>query len=114
MAYNAMATWQKSPSSNVETYLVAWIYNGNPAATVKVPQSAAGDSGGYSSDFLSGNPTITQLNPGDTVDCTITADDTVDNLLSTGVTPPAVIVPTPPPPVAPAPPASVALALTGP
>lgn len=106
---NATLTWSKSPSSNVNKYTISWTLDGNPAAVVDVPQSASGDSGGYSTDFNSGNPGVT-LKGGDVVDCTIVAVDTVNGLTSTPVTPPAVTVPTPP--AAPEPPAGVALVLS--
>ena len=108
MANNPTLTWQKSPSSNVENYQVQWIYNSANAALVNVPQSATGDASGYSTDFVSQNPTVT-LKGGDVVSCSIIAQDTVNNLASAPITPAAVTIPTAP--TAPQPPQNVVLAL---
>lgn len=95
---NVIASWPASvPGPNlgkVTGYNVVWTLNGAPAATVTVPQSASGDSGGYTADFNSGNPGVT-LAAGDVVDCTVVAADTTDSLLSPPDTAPPITIPVP-------------------
>lgn len=108
---NIIAPWTKSPSPNVNAYVVLWVRTpagGSPGAPVSqtVPQSARGDANGYQADFNTGNPGVT-LQPGDVVTSSIVAEDTVNNLASTPAAElPAggITVPTPPPPPAPQPP----------
>ena len=102
-----IARWVKSPSSNVEQYTIAWTYNGGAAGTSTVPQSAAGDASGYSSDWATSNPTITPT-AGDVLSCSIVAVDTVNHLTST----PLNLGPLTIPATAPAPPASGTLTLS--
>lgn len=111
MAFDVIGSWQKSPSANVEQYTLAWTVNGVAATPSVVPQSASGDSGGYSADFGAANPSIT-LNAGDVVAGSLIAQDTVNNLNSSPVTATATI-PTPPP-TAPLPPTGFTLTVTGP
>lgn len=98
-------SWQRSPDT-VTAYTLAWTLDGNPAATVNVPQSGSGDTGGYSSLFTAGNPGVT-LKAGDTVGCTLTCTGATGT--SSPVTPSPVTIPTPPAP--PQPPQNVALAV---
>lgn len=105
--YNVTASWAASapgPGIGAVTgYNVAWTRNGAPAATVTTTSLAA--------DFNSGNPGIT-LASGDVIDCTVTAADTTDNLLSPPDTATPVTIPTPLQP--PAPVTNLTLTVTGP
>ena len=107
MAYDPVARWQHSNSSNVNQYNVAWTVNGNAAGSGVVFQAPNLDGTQYARSFSQDNPTVV-LHAGDVVGVTITADDTVDSLLSTPVTPAAVTIPASPP----LPPNSVTLSLT--
>jgi hypothetical protein len=109
MAFDAVLKWQKG-SPDTTAYQVQWTLNGvNSGAVQSIPQSSAGDTAGYATDFATANPGVT-LNGNDVVDATIKGFDANDNLSSTPVTPPAVTVP----PTPPSPPTNVTLELTGP
>jgi hypothetical protein len=113
VAYNPVCRWQKSPSTNVNQYLVKWTYTpatpGAPAQTqqVAVAQSAAGDTSGYSTTFSVPFPTAT-LQPGDSISVGVDANDTVNNLFSAVVSAGPLVIP----PAAPLPPVNVSLGLT--
>lgn len=92
MAYDPILRWTKSPSSNVNSYAVAWTLNGAAAGTLSVPQTAAMDAAGYSTDFAAGNPTVT-LQGGDVLGVTVSAFDSVDNLSSSPVSPTPLTIP---------------------
>jgi hypothetical protein len=100
---DATLAWQASPSTNVTSYSVIWVYNGVNQAPITVNRTSALDASGYTLDFA----TSTSITPkgGDTIDAIITAVDTPDSLVSTPVTPPAITIPI----AAPAPPQSVTL-----
>jgi hypothetical protein len=113
MTPDATLAWQASPSDNVNSYLVTFTYNGAAQPSVSVPRTAAQDSGGYTLDFATSNPSLT-VAAGDVIGAWIVAVDTADNLTSAAVTPPSVTEPTPPPPppAAPLPPQNVTLTLS--
>ena len=113
MAYDVIGSWQKSPSSNVQQYTLGWTLNGTAVNPSVIPQSSAGDSGGYSADFGAANPTVVLVS-GDVVAGALIAQDTVNKLDSSSVSA-SVTIPTPPPvPVAPLPPTGFSLTVTGP
>lgn len=107
--YNVTASWGAStpgPGIGAVTgYNVAWTRNGAPAATVTVGATT------LTADFNSGNPGVT-LAPNDVIDCTVTAADTTDNLLSAPDTAKPVTIPVPVQP--PAAVTNLTLTVTGP
>jgi hypothetical protein len=107
MAYDPVCRWTHSSSSNVNQYNVAWTLNGNPAGSSVVGQGPIQDGTNYTKNFLADNPTVV-LHAGDVVGVTVTADDTVDGLLSPPVSPAPLTIPASPPSV----PNSVTLSLS--
>lgn len=107
--YNLTARWTKSPSFNVNQYVVNWMYNGNPVNPANIPVTPSADSAGYITDFNSANPTIV-LKVGDVVGMSVVAVDTVNNLTSTPMipTPPTITIPA----TAPSPPINGTLVLS--
>lgn len=99
-------SWSKSPTAGVTAYSVVWTYNGTALAPVVVPQSAAGDTAGYSL-LLSASEPSTTLTPGDTVSATVAAVGPGGTSTAATSTPPSVTVPQP----VPAPPVNVTLSL---
>jgi hypothetical protein len=106
VATNPVLRWTKSPSANVNSYPVTWTLNGTAASPISIPQSAAGDSGGYSTTFNDANPGVV-LKGGDVVAATVAAFDSVDNLSSAPVPAGPLTIPA----TAPEPPQSVSLTL---
>ncbi len=101
MSFNPVVRWNGSPSLNVNRYNLAWTVNG----VAVVPGVAQPSDGGRS--FNQDNPTVV-LHAGDVVGVTVTADDTVDSLLSSPVTPAPLTIPASPP----LPPTNVSLSLS--
>jgi hypothetical protein len=109
MVFDPVLRWTKSPSPNVEQYGVAWLLNGSAVGTIMIPQSAAMDTSGYSTDFAAANPTVT-LAGGDTVSASVAAMDVTDSLNSAPVSAGPLTIPTVP--TVPQPPVNVTLTLT--
>lgn len=99
-------SWQLSPTPGVTSYSVTWTYNGTALAPVIVPQSAAGDSSGYSLLFSTSEPSTT-LNPGDVVSATVAAVGPGGTSSAATSTPASVTIPAP----VPAPPVNVTLSI---
>lgn len=102
---DAKLTWSRSPSLNVNQYLIAWMLNGTAVNSQTVPADPTSDVSGYSTLYSVANPT--PLNGGDQISGSIEAVDTVNNLTSTAVSFGPVTVPV----TAPSPPENVSLTL---
>jgi hypothetical protein len=117
MSYDATLAFPASVPTNgtPNSYLVTWLYGaagGPPVAQtpISIPQSAAQDLTGYTSDFGSAFPSIT-LAPGDTLGATVVAVDATNAALnSPPVVAPTVTIPAAPVPLLP--PASAAITIT--
>ena len=94
---DALLSWTKDPGT-VVSYDIAWTLNGAPVSPASVPQSAAGDAGGYSAPYSASNPAA--LKAGDVVGCSIVSTDAAGQK-SSPVTPAAVTVPPQAPPAGP-------------
>jgi hypothetical protein len=96
----------------IASYNVSWVLNGGVPVVASVPQSDAGDSSGYATDFASANPGTT-LAPGDVIGVSVASVGT-DGATSAEVpsVPASVTVPPVTPPSVPAPPTNVVLALS--
>jgi hypothetical protein len=102
--------WDASDSAGVTSYSVGWSRNGAAAgAPVSVPQSSAGDSGGYSSDWNSANPGVT-LTAGDVLIASVAAINATTGLSSAPAPSNSLTIPTAPTP--PDPPSSVVLSIS--
>ncbi len=101
MSYNPVVRWNGSASNNVNRYDLAWTVNG----AAVLPGVAQPGDGGRS--FNQDNPLVV-LHAGDVVGVTVTADDTVDGLLSSPVTAAPLTIPASPP----LPPTNVTLSLS--
>lgn len=95
---DATVTWGGNNATGVPTgYLVQWFQNGKALPPVTVPQTAAQDAAGYSSDFTSATG-ITPA-PGDTIAVTVQEVSSVTssiNGVATASTPASVQIPTAP------------------
>ncbi len=105
---DAILSWQKSPSSNVNKYTATFTVNGTALNGIDVPANSGQDATGYVLDLSAASPSTT-LNPGDVIGASVVAVDTVNSLTSTPDVANTVTVPTAP--VAPQPPVGAALAL---
>jgi hypothetical protein len=107
---DATVSWMKSLTGTPTGYIVVWTVNGTAKSPITVPATNAGDFSGYSLD--ASNSLGVVFSPGDKIDATVQATDSINNLVSAVVssTPPEVIIPSTP--VAPGIPQNVTLVLS--
>jgi hypothetical protein len=109
---DATLTFSANNATGTPTgYLVVWSQNGTALPPVTIPQTAAQDASGYTSDFTSATG-VTPA-PSDTLGATVQAIDSANSAINSVVvpsTPATVTVPAVTPQLSP--PANVALALS--